>query len=293
MESSTTELFNTLKPLGAVLNPDLVQATYAVMTPHCARLDPALCRAAYDLSYAEHPRHLLDIYMPTTHETPQAVIVYVHGGGFAGGDKGGRDKPFFANIGAWATGAGLAAVSMSYRLVPEARWPSGAEDVAQAVAWLSANADEHLGGARKIILAGQSAGAINVADYLAGRAGAVNPHVVGAILISGVYDFTRHERLPFEAAYFGSDTSRRGDQSTLEALINLDLPLLFTVSELDPPPFHQQAAHIVEANVRNKGVWPRMHYLAEHNHVSPALHIGADGDRLGPMLMVFIKGLLG
>lgn len=291
MPALSVNPLHKLRPLGAVLNPHLVQATYEVMTPHCARLDPGSCRAEYELSYGPHARHHLDIYRPATSETPLAVVVYVHGGGFAGGDKGGRDNPFFANIGAWATRAGLAAVNMTYRLVPDARWPSGAQDIGRALAWLTANAEEHLGGAPKIILAGQSAGAINIADYLAGRGGEANPNIAAAILLSGLYDFARHQRLPFEEAYFGADASRASEQSTLEALMALDLPLLFTVSELDPPPFQRQAAHVVEANMHNKGCWPRMHYLAGHNHVSPALHLGADGDRLGPLLMDFIRGL--
>ena len=279
-----------LRPLGAVLTPELVQATYAVITPLAARLDPAVTRAEYDLAYGPDPRHRLDLYRPAE-GVADTLVVFVHGGGFAGGDKGGQGKPFFANVGAWATRLGFAAAAMTYRLLPDAKWPSGGEDVARAVDWLAANAAAHLGAAPRIVLVGQSAGAVNVADCLAGRGGAVNPAVAGAALMSGIYDFTRHDRRTFEDAYFGADPARFAGHSTLQALAALDLPLLFTIAELDPPHFQRQAALVVEAWMERHGQWPAMHYLPGHNHISPAPLIGSEADSVGPVLEGFVRGL--
>jgi acetyl esterase/lipase len=277
-----------LRHLGAVLTPDLIQGTYAALTP--LRAQPlAGMQAQYDLSYGPDERHRLDLYMPV--EPAHTVIVYLHGGGFSAGDKGGADAPFFGNWGAWATRAGYAAAAMTYRLAPQATWPSGAEDLAQAVAFLAAGAGGALTHPR-IILAGQSAGAIHIADYLAGRAGRVSDAVAGAVLMSGIYDFTRHERLFFEAAYFGEDLAKSEEHSTLQALTQQAVPLMFTVSEFDPPQFQRQAAHLVEAMITQTKRLPRLHVLAGHNHVSPALFIGAEGDRLGPMITDFVTRCL-
>lgn len=279
-----------LRPVGAVLNPDMVQATYAVITPLAAMLDPTLTEARYDVAYGPHPRHRLDVYRPAAGPAPSVLVVYVHGGGFQGGDKGGEGKPFFANVGVWATGLGMAAAAMTYRLLPDAAWPSGGEDVAAAVACLEREAAA-LGASPRIVLAGQSAGAVAVAEYLAGQAGPVSPAVSGAVLMSGVYDFTRHDRRSFEDAYFGADAARFAAQSTLPALAALDLPLMFTVSELDPPIFQRQAAHVVEQSFARAGRFPELQYLAGHNHISAAPLIGSEVDRVGPLIEDFIARL--
>jgi acetyl esterase/lipase len=174
MPMTAADPLAALRPLGAVLTPELVQATYGVVTPLADPLDPAVTRADYDLAYGPHPRHRLDIYRPASDSAIEAVIIFVHGGGFAGGDKGGEGKPFFANIGAWAARHGFAAAAMTYRLVPDAQWPSGAEDVAAAIAYVKRNAETLFGAAPRLVLAGQSAGAVNVADYFAGRGGPVD-----------------------------------------------------------------------------------------------------------------------
>ena len=79
-----------LRPLGAVLTPDLVQATYRVITPLATALDPAVTRATWDIAYGPHPRNRLDLYRPAGGEPAETLVLFVHGGGFAGGDKGGE-----------------------------------------------------------------------------------------------------------------------------------------------------------------------------------------------------------
>lgn len=278
---------NPLAPLarlGAVLDPAMIKGTYRALTPFAARL-PEGVRALHDLAYGPHPRQRLNLFLPAS-GAPETLLVYVHGGGFAAGDKGGPGAPFYANWGAFALSQGWAGCALTYRLTPEARWPSGAEDLARAADFLAAGAGGALGpGPVRIVLAAQSAGAIHAADYLVGRAGTVSRAMRGAVLMSGLYDFTRHRRLGFEAAYQGPAPDV---QSTLDELAALDLPVMFTVSEFDPLPFQRQAALVVEAGLAIRGGWPRMHWLAGHNHLSPALFIGASGDRLGPLIADFV-----
>ena len=280
-----------LESLGAVLTPDLIERTYAVMSVLTEPEDDT-CRAEFDIRYGADERNLLDLYLPSGGRPVRAVFVYVHGGGFSAGGKGGADARYYGNIGRWAARNGLAGVAMTYRLAPAARWPAGAEDVGRAVDWITENKNKLFDGATDIILAGQSAGAVHVAGYLGGHDGARSRNVSAALLMSGIYDFARHDPMGFEAAYFGDGPGNSAEHATVGPLLTCGLPVLFTVSELDPPQFQRQAGHVVEAALDRTGHWPRMHYLAGHNHISPALHIGAQTDTVGPLLTAFVNRIL-
>jgi triacylglycerol lipase len=217
--------------------------------------------------------------------------MFVHGGGFVSGDKTRPNTPFYDNIGHWAVGRGYVGVTMTYRLAPQHRWPAGPEDVGLAVEWVARHIAEHGGDPARVFLMGQSAGAVHVANYLtdarfhrsAGRA------LAGALLISGVYDVAIADRNQFQQAYYGADDSKWGQFSSLPGLVTTDLPLLATVSELDPDDFQRQAAAFVAARMAHRREYPRMLYLQGHNHLSSVLQIGTDGDSLGPEIESFLR----
>ena len=48
---------------------------------------------------------------------------------FVAGDKSAPGTPYHDNVALWAARSGMVGVTMNYRLAPEHRWPSGAEDV--------------------------------------------------------------------------------------------------------------------------------------------------------------------
>ncbi len=122
----------------------------------------------------------LDLTVPARPDPcrPVPVLVYVHGGGFAVGDKGNQvaDKVRLAHREGWAF------ASVNYRLSPDppssdpgrVQHPTHVEDVAAAVAWL-ADEGAALGvDPDRIVLMGHSAGAFLVT--LAG----VDPSYLGA-----------------------------------------------------------------------------------------------------------------
>jgi acetyl esterase/lipase len=89
-----------------------------------------------DLAYAgTSPAQRLDLYLPKRTGVALAVVVVIHGGAFAGGDK--RDEPQIVQA---VTAAGFAAASINYRLSGEAPFPAGVQDAKAAVRWLRANA---------------------------------------------------------------------------------------------------------------------------------------------------------
>lgn len=182
---------------------------------------------------------------------------------------------------------------MTYRLAPAHRWPSGPEDMAAAVAWLRANVAGHGGDPDRIFLMGQSAGASHVASYIAHGPSHVVPGsgVAGAIMMSGIYDVAAAMPNQFQTAYYGEDRSRYADFSSTDGLLASAVPQMFTVSEFDGEEFQVQAAALAAAHAQAHRRYPHLAYLAGHNHISPVLQIGSEGDHLGPEIRDFIAAV--
>jgi triacylglycerol lipase len=287
-----TDLFAALRKLGIELSPPMLEGSQALFAPFVPRPTPEVCAVERDIAYGPDARHRMDLFRPArpgAHEDLRPVLAFVHGGGFVRGDKGAPDAPFYNNVGAWAVQNGMIGVTLTYRLAPQAQWPAGAQDVALALDWLAAHVARLGGHPDRIFLIGQSAGAVHVSGCVAGQGRSAPPRVAGAIMLSGVYDLLSLRISPFEEAYFGSDRTRFGEASTLESLARSGLPCLFTVSELDPASFQQQAARLVEAFWSARGEWPRLLYQQGHNHISPILQLGTSWDTLGAELLAFIR----
>jgi len=134
---------------------------------------PAGTWAGRDLRYAPtSASQRLDLYLPAP--PPRAsvwpgaaagalpVVLTIHGGAFAVGDKR-DDLPVAAAL----VRAGYAVASVNYRLSGEARFPAAVQDVKAALRWLRAHAGEYGLDPERIAASGASAGA-----YLAVMIGA-------------------------------------------------------------------------------------------------------------------------
>lgn len=167
-----------LRNLGAGFNLPEVQALYA---PRLAAQPRGGVDCLADQVYGPHERHRADVYRPAQPGRERPVLVWLHGGGFIRGDKSAR-----ANVGWWGAREGFVVVLPNYRLAPESRWPSGPEDVARLWSWLQAEVARHGGDARRIVLAGESAGAAHVAAaVLTRRFQPAGWALAGAALMSG------------------------------------------------------------------------------------------------------------
>ncbi|MEV7731713.1 alpha/beta hydrolase [Streptomyces sp. NPDC088921] len=249
-------------------------------------------RVERDLSYGSDPRHLLDVHTPDSPAAEAApVLLFVHGGAHVYGDKSDPKTPWYDHIGGWAVRHGMVGVNMTYRLAPRHQWPSGAEDIAAAVAWTRKNIAEYGGNPDRIVLMGQSAGATNAASYLAGDGGAGADDLAGAVLLSGIYDPPTAERNFPLTVYYGEDASMYAEQSAVSGLVRSQVPMLVGVAELDLPDFHRQALGLLDAMLAAHGVIPPFVTVPGHTHLSEILVLGLDDESFGDDLARFVHSV--
>lgn len=101
------------------------------------------------------------VYTPAG-ATMKPGLVFFHGGGFVVCDLDSHD----ATCRELANGADCVVVSVDYRLAPEAKFPAAPEDCYAATAWVADRADELGIDAKRIAVAGDSAGG-NLATVVA------------------------------------------------------------------------------------------------------------------------------
>lgn len=284
----TPDLRTRIAAFGRDLSPAMLGGTNALFAGLNRGIDPAT-QITRDHAYGPDPRHRLDIFrQATTSGAP--VFVYLHGGGFVMGDKHTEGSPFYSNVGDFAARQGWVGVTMTYRLAPAHQFPAGAEDIAAAIRWLKDNVAAHGGDPERIVIAGQSAGAAHVAAYVAHRRLHVadGGGIAGAVMMSGIFDTMTCHPNDFHRAYYGDDPKGWGPASSIAGLIASEVPQLFTLAELDPEDFQRQAAQLAHEWTVAKGRYPELHWLAGHNHLSPALCIGSDQAEVGVILAGFV-----
>ena len=189
---------------------------------------PATFRERLDMAYGAAKEARLDIYLPQD-DTPagRPTIVWVHGGGFVGGDR--KDVAPYLKI---LAARGYPAVAVGYRRAPAARYPEPVLQLNEALGFLQRNGRRLGLDPSRIVLAGDSAGAHIVAqlavgmtspDYaeLLGLKPAVEPASLrGAVLFGGAFDLTAFEATgPLGSfvravlfAYFGTSDPLESDR---------------------------------------------------------------------------------
>lgn len=282
------ELAAKVAAIGRVIDPPKTAVLYA---PLQEKEPYRGVKVERDVHYGPAERNLLDVFSPEAAAAPRPVLIYVHGGGFVGGSKRAPGSPFYDNIHVWAVRHGMVGVNMTYRLAPAAKWPAGAEDVGRAVAWVRANIAAHGGDPARIYIMGNSAGATHVADYLAQMAEGKLPSVpiAGAILLSGVYDFTKFETADNVKAYLGDNVEAYAERSPLHGLLKSNVPLIVSTAELDPPPFEAQAKELRDALCKSARGCQGFLVLARHNHLTQVQSINTADTTLTRHVLEFVR----
>lgn len=109
-----------------------------------------------DVSYGESNAQKVDIYLPRSNKSKcTAVVIYIHGGAWSGGDKSGYDVDCLREV-----KNGYAAATINYRMLDEgATWVDMLEDITSAMETVKSTAADNGISLSKAALTGASAGA--------------------------------------------------------------------------------------------------------------------------------------
>jgi acetyl esterase/lipase len=222
---------------------------------------------------------LLDLARPAKLDKPTPCIVFIHGGGWAGGNR----KAHYNRM-KRAAEEGFVAATISYRLVKDGnhRWPAQIEDCKCAIRWLRANADRFSIDPERIGAFGDSAGAhlsmllgtMDKSDGLEGEGGSPDQ----SSKVQAVVGYYGPTNLAVEypessrgivANFMGGPLSeRRSDYERASPLryVNAgDATMLLFHGTKDVLVPYQQAFEMATA-LTNASVGGRVEILLGHNH---------------------------
>ncbi|MFA9219126.1 MAG: alpha/beta hydrolase [Sphingomonadaceae bacterium] len=276
----------------------------AIYTPHLQALGPCGVVREAGIAYGEHPRQRLDLYRPAGLSQPAPVVVFVHGGAFLRGNMN-SNAEIYGNVTRYIARHGYVAVNLEYRLAPEAPYPAGALDIAQALAWLRAHVASYGGDPGHIVLVGHSAGGAHAATYaldptlplaLARRAvreagwDGDNGGLSGLVLISARLRADVRADNPNAAgvrAYWGQDESRYELLSPVTHVTRLSVPTLVAIAEFENPHLDRYGEEF-QLRACAAGAPCSLLRVPGHNHTSIVAHLGTADPSFGPALMAFL-----
>ncbi|SCO91766.1 uncharacterized protein FRV6_15894 [Fusarium oxysporum] len=261
------------------------------------------------LSYGPNHRNNLDIYYPANKPTGAGcpVFIYTYGGGFTRGDRASEDHLLYQNLGHFfAEKCGFVTIIPDYRLVPEARFPSGGQDIEMVVKWLIENNDK-IGGShpRPLFMMGNSAGAVHLCTFLlhpsfAELRGKITSNsdtcplqLKAAVFCSMPTSFRNPlpYLAPVLATYYGQTMEQDCPLGLLEAC-NKDrnisnvapgVQFLLLYGSLDPEDeilaCNKEFIELWRSGQGSTGVELEVQVMEGHNHISPPLALGTNISR--------------
>ena len=266
-----------------------------------------------DLRYSEAPgtsagMQSLDLYVPDRTsgcDRPTPLVVYVHGGAFAAGDKANKvgDKVRLF------TGEGWAFASLNYRLVgkPGAGptrgvYPAAEQDVADAVAYLADHAEDYDLDPTHVTLLGHSAGALLVAlvgtdaTFLS-RAGLSLDDVACVVPVDTTYDIPQQvaegglEGAMFRNAFGDDRTTWKQRSPTGNVVADAGVPAFYVLTRGDRARVAQARAFAEQLAAAGVDAQAVVVPGLSHDEVNDV--IGEPGDiAVTPDLMTFLRGCL-
>jgi acetyl esterase/lipase len=207
-------------------------------------------RVIRDIDYAGDGAHFHRLDVIRRRRDPilgAPVLVHIHGGSWAIGDKREQGLPLMYEL----ARRGWVCVTVNYGLSPRATWPDHIVDCKRALAWVRAHVAEYGGDPSFIAVTGGSAGG-HLSALLALSAGdpAFQPgfedqdtSVDACVPLYGVYDMTSGRGTPrFEHAGYDEGLKRLLERKVFKRRIEDDLKLFEDASPLyrvrpEVPPF--------------------------------------------------------
>jgi acetyl esterase/lipase len=109
-------------------------------------------RLTTNLSYSDHPRCQMDLYVPESTK-PAPLVFLVHGGGWSAGNR----QQYLLTATELAK-RGYAAASVGYPLMPDRIWPEMGYDIYKAANWIKQNGSDYGIDVSRMVTWGSSAG---------------------------------------------------------------------------------------------------------------------------------------
>lgn len=247
-----------------------------------------------DLSYIADGtwQHRLDLYLPA-HAQGAPVVIFVHGGAFQEGDK--ND---YASVGRGLAREGLVSVVVSYRLYPDADAQGSISDVARALAWTIAHANDYGIDTRNVFLVGHSTGAQIVTALATNQrflkdAGVAPSAVRGVLALSGPYDVRDISDESdywrgFDSHVYGDTVERRAEISATANAAQAAIPIDAACGTREDPYSCKQAATLVDAlHAANHAASSFVERGADH--MGMVRDLTAPNDPLNSELLRFIQ----
>ena len=199
---------------------------------------------------------------------PLPVFLFFHGGAWAHGDP--KDYGFIArNI----APEGFVVVLGGYRLNGAGRYPAMLQDTAAAIAWVHTHIARYGGDPQRIVLAGHSAGAYNIAQAVLderwlNEAGVDDEAIRAVVGLAGPFDFypfdTDRSRAAFATVGAGADS-----QPVTQA--RADAPPFLLVHGENDTVVRPRNSKALERALREKGAAVETLYLPGKSHNDPLL----------------------
>lgn len=217
-----------------------------------------------DLTYGDDEKQVLDLYLPRKIMPPYPIIIHVHGGGWVYGNK--ECYQYYCMS---LARRGFAVVNYSYRLAPEHLYPSSLEDTALVMDFLYKNAAMLNLDLKHVFMAGDSAGAHLLADYINARTNPSHnqfPFIHDNIKVKAI-------SLNCGAFTFGDQQSRQLIQAMLGTHDLCEVDILPYVNNLWPPThvvtcqddFLRDSAQALIEKLMAEHVFTTFHYYTSAN----------------------------
>jgi acetyl esterase/lipase len=245
-----------------------------------AETRPALAPTRANLKYGPYERNVLDLWVSPSNR-PSPLVVFIHGGGFVGGDKS-HAQPRSIQA---CLAAGVSYATINYRFRNSAPIQDILRDAARAVQFLRLNAQEYGLDPQRVACYGGSAGA-GTSLWLATRDDLAEPksgdpvlrqstRIAAAACLNGQasYDVTKWDALigpfrkewktdPDEDAKFYHFNCQADLKSDAAKPVLAECDMLRWISKDDPPVFMSCSVADVEPTDRNQYVHHPRHAKA-------------------------------
>ena len=160
-----------LKALGVgVLSPAVVRCEGSSQKPSRSKSSKRRDRKSVskgrtadvqDHSYGKHKLNKFDLWLAKS-DSPTPLVVYIHGGGFRGGDKSRVNQYMLERV----LQSGISFASINYRLTGEVPYPAQMHDCARAIQYIRRNAKRWNIDPKRLAAYGGSAGS-GISQWLA------------------------------------------------------------------------------------------------------------------------------